>query len=192
MTTNIETPTHLQDSQTLLSEAGFKTSNVWYHGTTSGLTNAILKEGLKRSGDKEINSATKKTMATIGNNYTERKDPIFLTQSKELAHFWANEKVRTRKVHTGNDETPEIIEVTLPDDLNANVKPDVGAVVMLMDLHQYMGQLEAIYQSHNLAFDLDKLQENAMEIPREEYLTKLGLAYYQTDIDSQYLSLVGK
>lgn len=192
MTTNIETPANLKDSPSLLSESGFKTSNVWYHGTTSGLTDAILKEGLKRSGDKEINNVTKKAMATIGNNYTERKDPVFLTQSKELAFFWANEKVRTRKVHTGNDETPAIIAVTLPEDLNGNVKPDVGAVVMLMDLHQYMGQLENIYQERSLPFDLDNLQAQAMEIPREDYLNKLGLAYYQNDIDSQYLSLVSE
>lgn len=187
---DIETPDYLQDADSLLSDTGFKTSNTWYHGTTSGLSQQILEQGLKRSGDTEINQVTKKAMTTIGNSYKERKEPVFLTQSKQLAYYWATQKVRTRKVHTGNDETPEIIQVTLDDSLNANVKSDVGAVVMLMDLHPYMGYLETLYQTKGISFDLDDIQANAMELNREDYLNKFGLAYYAKDIDAKYLSLV--
>jgi len=187
---DIETPDYLQDADSLLSDTGFKTSNTWYHGTTSGLSQQILEQGLKRSGDTEINQVTKKAMTTIGNSYKERKEPVFLTQSKQLAYYWATQKVRTRKVHTGNDETPEVIQVTLDDSLNANVKSDVGAVVMLMDLHPYMGYLETLYQTKGISFDLDDIQANAMELNREDYLNKFGLAYYAKDIDAKYLSLV--
>ncbi|MAA72520.1 MAG: hypothetical protein CL679_12440 [Bermanella sp.] len=190
MTTNIDTPEHLQDAEALLTDAGFTTSNTWYHGTSSGLTKQILEQGLKRSGDNEINQATKKAMATIGNTYTERKEPIFLTQSKQLAYYWATQKVRARKVHTGNDETPEVIEITLDETLNAGVKPDVGAVVMLMDLHPYMGYLEEIYKAKGVPFDLDDIQTNAMELNREDYLNKFGLAYYGKSMSAKVLKLV--
>lgn len=190
MTTNIDTPDQFKDSQSLLSSTGFKTSNVWYHGTTSGLTKKILEQGLKRSGDAAINQATKKAMATIGNSYTERKEPIYLTQSKQLAYYWADQKVRARKVHTGNDETPEIIQVTLDEKTNSNVKTDVGAIVMLMDLNPYMGYLEELYQAEGIDFDLDAIQANAMTLNREDYMNKFGLAYYDKNIDAKFLSLI--
>lgn len=139
MSTEIHTPESLIDSKELLTSDGFKSSNIWYHGTTNGLTPAILANGLKRSGDNDLNQATKKAMATIGNNYTERKEPIFLTQSKELAYYWAKQKVRARLLHTGKDEQPAILEVTLNEVENSQVKPDVGAAVMLLDLNPYMG-----------------------------------------------------
>jgi len=187
---NIAAPDNLKDSQTLLTQDGFKTSNIWYHGTTSGLSNLILKNGLIGSGDHEINQATKNAMATIGNKYTERKEPVFLTQSKELAFYWASQKVRARKIHTGNDETPKIIQVDLDDELNANVKPDVGAAVMLLDLNPYMGYLEEVYKANGFELDLDALQENVVTMDRNDYLKRLGLAYYQKNITPGYLSLV--
>lgn len=189
MTTNIDIPAQYQDADALLTDNGFKTSNIWYHGTTSGLSSAIIEHGLKRSGDDEINQATKKAMATIGNSYTERKEPVYLTQSKQLAYYWANEKVRARKVHTGSDETPEIIQVTL-NNSEVEVKSDVGAVVMLMDLSPYMGYLEELYQTKGIEFDLDDIQARAMELNREDYLNKFGLAYSAKDIDKALLSIV--
>ncbi len=33
-------------------------------------------------------------MATIGNNYTESVEPVFLTQSKELAYYWAQQTIQ--------------------------------------------------------------------------------------------------
>lgn len=187
---NVQAPENLKDSNDLLSEDGFATSNIWYHGTTSGLSQLILEEGLKRSGDHEINQITKKTMATIGNKYTERKEPVFLTQSKELAYYWAAQKVRTRQVHTGQEETPVIIQATLDAETNNSVKPDVGAAVMLLDLNPYMGYLEEIYHGKGLEFDLDALQENVVTMDRNDYLNKLGLAYYQGDIPKDKLAIV--
>ncbi len=67
-----DTPTFLKDAQDLLTADGFATSNVWYHGTSSALVDAIQAQGLKRSGDRDLKAAAKKTMATIGNNYTEQ------------------------------------------------------------------------------------------------------------------------
>ncbi|MGR5456567.1 hypothetical protein ACPV5N_22030, partial [Vibrio alfacsensis] len=87
-------PSYLQDAKELLSQDGFATSDVWYHGTSSALLSSIQGQGLKRSGDKALNQAAKKTMATIGNNYTESVAPVFLTQSKELAYYWAQQTVR--------------------------------------------------------------------------------------------------
>lgn len=70
-------PTHLQDAKTLLSENGFATGETWYHGTSSALLDSIKTQGLKRSGDKSFTEAALKTMATIGNDYTESVQPIF-------------------------------------------------------------------------------------------------------------------
>lgn len=190
MTTILEVPAKFKDSCELLTEAGFKTSNVWYHGTTSGLTENILKKGLKRSGDHDINQATKSAMATIGNNYTERKEPVFLTQSKELAYFWATQKVRARMIHVGKEETPALIEVTLDEKNNTNVKTDVGAVVMLLDLHPYMGHLEEIYKQQGIPFDLDAIQEGVTSIDRNDYLNKFGLAYYEKNIEPEALTII--
>ena len=38
--TNI--PSHLQDAKDLLTQDGFATSNIWYHGTSSALLTSIL------------------------------------------------------------------------------------------------------------------------------------------------------
>ena len=87
-------PSYLQDAKDLLTKDGFATSDVWYHGTSSALIGSINGSGLRRSGDKVMNQAAKNTMATIGNSYTEQREPVFLTQSKELAHYWAQQTVR--------------------------------------------------------------------------------------------------
>lgn len=190
MSTKLDVPASMKDSSELLSATGFATSNIWYHGTTSGLSAAIIEKGLIGSGDHEINQATKSAMATIGNKYTERKEPVFLTQSKELAYYWATQKVRARRIHTGNDETAQVVQVTLNEALNANVKPDVGAAVMLLDLNPYMGYLEEVYKANGLALDLDALQENVVTMDRNDYLNRLGLAYYQKDIAPENLTIV--
>ncbi len=64
-----ETPAFLKDAKNLLTEQGFATSNIWYHGTSSALVDAIQAQGLKRSGDQALKEATKKTMATIGDDH---------------------------------------------------------------------------------------------------------------------------
>ena len=56
-------PAHLQDAKDLLSESGFATNDIWYHGTSSALLESIRSQGLKRSGDKALKQSAKKTMA---------------------------------------------------------------------------------------------------------------------------------
>lgn len=183
-----DTPTFFKDAKDLLSEQGFAASNTWYHGTSSALVNSIKAQGLKRSGDKALKEAAKKTMATIGNDYTESVEPVFLTQSKELAFYWAEQTVRNRSVRIEGEEHPVVLAVDLPEDLNAKVKPDVGAasLLLLKEGEEFMAYLAGIYQESGLgAPDID-----LMKAERMEYLHKLGMAYYDADIDSACLTLI--
>lgn len=183
-----DTPTFLKDAKDLLSEQGFAASNTWYHGTSSALVNSIKAQGLKRSGDKALKEAAKKTMATIGNDYTESVEPVFLTQSKELAFYWAEQTVRNRSVRIEGEEHPVVLAVDLPEDLNAKVKPDVGAasLLLLKEGEEFMAYLAGIYQESGLGVpDID-----LMKAERMEYLHKLGMAYYDADIDSACLTLI--
>lgn len=182
------TPAEFQDSKQLLTENGFTTSDVWYHGTSSGLVASIQLEGLRRSGDKAMKQAAKQTMATIGNSYTESFEPVFLTQSKELAYYWAEQAVRNRSVRFEANETPVILAVNLPEDMRTLVKPDVGAASLLMvkEGEAYMAYVAGLFEQAGLeapAIDL-------MKADRMEYLNKLGMAYYDKDIDPSYVSLV--
>ncbi|MCB1616815.1 MAG: hypothetical protein KDI30_12430, partial [Pseudomonadales bacterium] len=127
--TNI--PSHLQDAKDLLTQDGFATSNIWYHGTSSALLTSILSEGLKCSGDKAMKQAMKKTMATIGNTYTESIEPVFLTQSRELAYYWGEQAVLRRK-RFAEEEQPVVLAARLPEEINKKVRPDVGAASLLL------------------------------------------------------------
>ena len=180
------TPTALQDAKDLLTAQGFATSNTWYHGTSSALVDSIKAHGLKRSGDEALNEAAKNTMKTIGNDFTATVEPVFLTQSKELAYYWAEQTVRNRSVRIEGSEEPVVIAVNLPEDLNGKVKPDVGAVSLLMvkEGEQYMAHLAAIYLANGLAApDID-----LMKADRMDYLNKLGMAYFDADIDADLLA----
>ena len=183
-----DTPAFLQDAKDLLTDQGFATSSTWYHGTSSALVDSIKEQGLKRSGDKALKAAAKKTMATIGNSYTESIEPVFLTQSKELAFYWAAQTVRDRSVRVEGAEQPVVFAVNLPEKLNANVKPDVGAASLLLvkEGENFMAYLAGIYQENG--FDAPEI--DLMKADRMEYLSKLGMAYYNTDIDATYLSLI--
>lgn len=184
--TDRQIPTYLQDADQLISENGFKTSNVWYHGTASGLIESIQEKGLLQSGDKESNARAKKTMSTIGGSYKENKDPICLSQSKELAYFWAEQATKQRNLRFGGNEEPVVVAISLPDDLNSDVKPDVGAAAMLIIGNAYTDELKTIYEKNGLtAPDVDPMNADRME-----YLSKLGLAYYKKNIDPQYIQLV--
>ena len=180
------TPTALQDAKNLLTDQGFATSNTWYHGTSSALVDAIKEHGLKRSGDQALNAAAVQTMKTIGNNYTESVEPVFLTQSKELAYYWAQQTVRNRSVRIEGDEQPVVITLNLPEDLNGRVQPDVGAASLLLvqEGEQFMAFLAAIY----LANGFDAPDINLMTADRLEYLSKLGMAYYDADVDASLLA----
>jgi len=181
-------PSHLQDAQTLLSESGFAIGDTWYHGTSSALLDSIKANGLNRSGDKSMKQAAKQTMATIGNAYTESIEPVFLTQSKEVAHYWANQAVRDRSVRVEGEETPVVLAVTLPEALNSLVKPDVGAasLLLLKEGEAYLAHITGLYEKSGLS----EPSIDLMNADRLEYLNKLGMAYLNQDVDAQYVSLV--
>lgn len=188
MSDPIRPPEHLNDGQALLGERGFTTGHRWYHGTSSALVDPILHAGLKRSGDREMQAATEKTMATIGNSYQATTEPVYLTPSKALAYYWALQTVRRRRLRFGSDEQPAVLSVTLPDDLNGQVKPDVGAATLLLagEGEAYMAYVARIYQDCGLAGpDIDLMKAN-----RLEYLQTLGMAYIDSDIDAAHLAPV--
>jgi len=183
-------PSYLQDATDLLTKDGFATGDVWYHGTSSSLANSITSSGLKRSGDKAMKQAAKSTMATIGNKYTESIEPVFLTQSKELAYYWAEQAVRERSVRIEGEESPVVFAIELPDELNAKVRPDVGAASLLMvkEGEAYMAYVAKIYQDCGAGMpDID-----LMKADRLEYLNKLGMAYIDKDIAAKFVSLVSR
>jgi len=184
---NSQTPAFLQDSAQLLSQKGFKTSNTWYHGTASGLIDSISEKGLKSSGDVESRKKAKSTMATIGDSYKERKDPIFLTQSKELAYFWAQSRTQSRNSFFAQGETPVVLAVTLSDEFNSNVKTDVGGAALIMSgSDEFLDSIKAIYESNNLtAPEIDPISADRMD-----YLNLLGLAYCKQNISTEFIEVL--
>jgi len=181
-------PTEFNDHNTLLSESGFASSNTWYHGTTSGLVSSILQNGIQRSGDVELNKAIKHTMATIGNSYNESKQPVFITQSKSLAYYWANKKTHSRNMQLAakneGKETPAVIEMTLPDELQDQVKTDVGAAAFLLTgTDEYVDYVNALYSE----MKLEQPNIDPMTADRMDYQNKLGMAYINKDIPAEYV-----
>lgn len=183
-----DTPKYLQDSKKLLSEEGFAINGTWYHGTSSALWGSIQKFGLKRSGDRDLKQAAKKTMATIGNKYTETIEPVFLTQSKELAYYWAQQSVRERGVRFEGEEKPVVVQINLPDSLKEKVKPDVGAMSLLLleDGEKYLAYITKLRQS----IGLSELNIDLKSADRMAYLELLGMAYIDQDIDVSCLKLI--
>ena len=179
-------PSYLQDAKQLLSENGFATGDTWYHGTSSALLASILENGLKRSGDKSMKQAAKQTMATIGNNFTESIEPVFLTQSKELAFYWAQQTLRNRAVRFGGEESPVVLMVNLPAELAANVKTDVGAASLLMtkEGEAYLAYVASLYEQ--AAIEVPEI--DLMNADRMVYLNQLGMAYYNKDIAPEFIS----
>ncbi|MDR9468949.1 hypothetical protein [Marinospirillum sp.] len=182
------TPAFLKDAKDLLTEQGFATRNIWYHGTSSALLNSIQEQGLKRSGDQALREAAKKTMATIGNNYTETIEPVFLTPSKELAYYWARQTVRNRSVRIEGNEEPVVLEVKLGEGFNSKVKPDVGAasLLLLKEGENYLAHLAALYQEKG--FNIPQI--DLMKAERMEYLNLLGMAYIDNDIPPECIELL--
>ena len=183
-----QVPTYLQDASALLSKAGFASGETWYHGTSSALLDSIMEQGLKGSGDQALQQATLNTMATIGDKtFKQTKEPVFLTQSRELAFYWAERCVRERSVRFEGDEQPVVLALELPETLRHRVKPDVGAAALLMVNNDGIFEhLETLYSRFGLVFpELDPVR-----VDRMEYLTKLGMAYIDQDIDSDYLRVI--
>jgi hypothetical protein len=119
-------------------------------------------------------------MSTIGNNYTESVEPVFLTQSKELAYYWAQQTVRERSVRFEGEEHPIVLAVSLSEKQQAKVKPDVGAMSLLMMSvgEQFMAHLAQVYQENNISGPDIELRT----ADRMDYLNKLGMAYIDEDI----------
>lgn len=177
------TPEFLQDISELLSDSGFATNDTWYHGTSSGLVESIMTLGLSGGGDTETTERTQSTLGTIGNRQFESSEPVFLTQSKELAFYWAAQKTHTRNLYFKKDEIPVVIQVSQPE----KVSPDVGGTAMLLEpSNQYILTLKAIYEQHGVAWN----DANPLEVPREFYLEKLGLAYSSKNIPAEKLSIL--
>ncbi len=178
-------PAQFQDIKDALGESGFTSGNVWYHGTTSALIDAIVEHGLNRSGDQAMNQAAKKTMATIGNSYTESREPVYLTPSKALAYYWAEKAVQRRRVRFEGTEQPAVLKVQLNDALNTKVRPDVGAAGMLIVQggDGYIEFLKACYAEAGVAFP----EFDLSTVNREDYLKVLGLAYIDQDISPESL-----
>jgi hypothetical protein len=108
---------------------------------------------------------------------------VFLTQSKELAFYWAAQKTHTRNLYFKKDEIPVVIQVSQPE----KVSPDVGGTAMLLEpSNQYILTLKAIYEQHGVAWN----DANPLEVPREFYLEKLGLAYSSKNIPAEKLSIL--
>lgn len=180
-------PTSFQDAKDLLSPDGFKVGQTWYHGTSSALLGSIKKQGLKRSGDKAFKQTTKNIMATIGNSYTETVEPVFLTQSKELAYYWAEAKVKEVNTHSGESSEPVVIAIQMDNQMNAKVKTDVGAASLYMvQGNDYLDRLSDIYKSNGL--ELTGLDPSTAD--RMDYLNKLGMAYIDQDIEVSYLDVL--
>ncbi|MBE0505385.1 MAG: hypothetical protein IBX50_01535 [Marinospirillum sp.] len=181
-------PAFLKDSKDLLTEQGFATSNVWYHGTSSALVDSIQTQGLKRSGDQALRESAIKTMATLGDSFTETNEPVFLSQSKALAWYWANQTVRNRSGRIQGDEAPVVLEVKLPEALNQKVKPDVGAASLLLleTGENYLAYLACLYQQNGINLpEIDLMKANRMD-----YLNLLGMAYLDNDITPDCVELV--
>ena len=190
-----ETPTSFQDFNTLVSKEGVKTEGTWYHGTSSGLISSIQKQGLKGSGDQALNKRTAQTMNAIaensggvaGSTETEFQEPVFLTQSKEIAYFWAAQKTHSRNVYFNNNETPVLFEVALPEDKADQVKPDVGGAAMLIGpANDYINFLKKKYDENGIDFD----QLNPSPTDRMAYINFLGMAYSTKDIDADYVKVL--
>ena len=183
-----DTPLYLQDAALRLTESGFAHDDVWYHGTSSALWESIQKNGLKRSGDRDLKQAAKKTMATIGNKYTETIEPVFLTPSKELAYYWAKQCVQDRSVRFEGTEEPIVVEIKMPESLQGKVKPDVGAMSLLLleEGEKYLAFIAKLAQD----LGLPELDIDLKGADRMAYLEKLGMAYIDQDIAAKDITLL--
>ena len=182
-------PAYLKDSAQILTQAGFATSQTWYHGTASGLLGSIRQLGLKQSGDSESNVKAKNTMVTIGGSHKENKDPVFLTQSKELAYYWAKQTCQSRNKYFAKDEEPVVLAINLPSKLHESIQPDVGAAaILLAGQDDYLDALNKIYQDNSLQAP----QVNPATADRMDYLKVLGMAYSKQNIAAEHIEVVSQ
>jgi hypothetical protein len=185
-----DVPDYLKDAASLMSEDGnIATSHVWYHGTASSLVKGIKNKGLHGGGDTAWTKRTQGTLQTIGNRTFERKDPVFLTQSKELAYFWAQQRTHLRNVYFQKNEIPAVIKITLNDDDNAKVNPDAGGAALIMEPNnEYVTYVKAIFAANGQ--DLDDFDPTKAD--RMIYLNRLGLAYTNDFISGKFIERVAE
>lgn len=186
---NVIAPSYLKDAASLITKDGFPVSNVWYHGTTSSLVKAIKHKGLHGGGDAAWIKRTQGTLKTIGNRTFETKDPVFLTQSKELAYFWAQQRTHSRNLYFQKDETPVVLKVTLNDEDNAKVNPDAGGAALIMEPNNaYVTYLKAIFEANGQ--DLDDFDPTKAD--RMIYRDRLGLAYTNDYVPGKFIEVVAE
>lgn len=183
-------PDYLKDAASLMSEDGnFATSNVWYHGTASSLVKGIINKGLHGGGDAAWIKRTQGTLKTVGNRTFESKDPVFLTQSKELAYFWAQQRAHSRNVYFQKNETPVVIKVTLNEDDNSKINPDAGGAALIMDPgNEYILYIKDLFTANDQ--DLDDFDQTKAD--RMIYLTRLGLAYTNDYIPGKFIEVLAE
>ncbi len=178
------TPETLRDVSDLLTEEGFTSGECWYHGTASGLVKSIMSQGLIGGGDTETAERAQKTLGTIGNRQFASDDPVFLTQSKELAWYWAGIKTHSRNLYFQKSETPAVLEVRIAAD---QVKPDVGAAALLMEpSNEYVTLLKKLYEENKVTFE----EVNPLKADRMYYLQKLAMAYTQSTVPVADITLL--
>jgi len=182
------TPDFLQDAKQLLSATGFATDGTWYHGTASGLVESIQANGLIGSGDAEGLEKHLQTLSTIGHEASSHKDPLFVTQSKELAYFWANRTAHNRNLYFQKDEKPVVFELNLPEELQAKVITDAGGAALVLEPgNLYILWLEDLYK--NLGFELTK--PDPFSCDRMDYQNFLGLSYINEAVPAEFVKLLG-
>lgn len=172
-------PDSLNDLDQLMTDKGIACGDVWYHGTASGLLANIEKQGLIGGGDQELIDRTQQTLGTIGGRQFETQEPVFLTQSKALAYYWAVKKTHVRNMYFQKQETPVVLKVT-----STSVKPDVGGAALIMEPNnEYINFLKEAYEKQGL-----KLVElDPRTAKRDDYINQLGLAYTLEEVVANHI-----
>jgi hypothetical protein len=182
-------PDYLKDAASLMSDDGLAASNVWYHGTASSLVKGIKNKGLHGGGDAAWIKRTQGTLQTIGNRTFESQDPVFLTQSKELAYFWAQQRAHSRNLYFQKNENPVVIKITLNEVDNAKVNPDAGGAALVMEPNNaYVTYVKTIFAANGR--DLDDFDPTKAD--RMIYLNRLGLAYTNDFISGKFIEVVAE
>src|SRR5690554_4327670 len=127
------TPDFLQDAKQLLSASGFATNGVWYHGTSSGLVESIQEVGLVGTGDEEGMKKYLETMGTIDHEASKNRDPLSLTQRKELAYFRASRTAHSHNLYFQQGDPPVVFELNMPEDLESKITTDAGGTALLLE-----------------------------------------------------------
>lgn len=183
------TPDFLLDAKELLSATGFATNGTWYHGTASGLVESIQKVGLVGTGDLEGMKKYLETMGTIGHEASKHRDPLFLTQSKELAYFWANRTAHNRNLYFQKGETPVVFELNMPEELESKVTTDAGGAALVLEPgNLYILWLEDLYKKNGL----ELTKPDPFSCDRMDYQNLLGLAYLDAPVPAEYVKLLSK